>query len=192
MVNSNLHFCCLGLVTIGTVFLWHGWPTLSLGRLLWSIGVWPEERWGKLLHKVPQCYRELITCVSRTLHVEFCQHKVTIISCTKMHYALTYNTMCVTQHYTMWHVSQCSSSNLNNPSGGCVFVPEWQAYRCRSLQHHMFIIESMDADTETRRLSPLALDGGNTGNGDYTDLLNGPMDHGVAIASPRKWVNVIA
>lgn len=42
----------------------------------------------------------------------------------------------------------------------------------------MLVIESMDADTETRRLSPLALDGGDTGHGLYTDLLNGPMDHG--------------
>jgi len=81
---------------------------------------------------------------------------------------------CVTLHYTM-----CSPhSNLDNPNGGCVFMPQWQAYSCKNLQHHMFVIESMDADTETRRLSPIALDGGNTGNGDYTDLLNGPMDHG--------------
>ena len=57
-------------------------------------------------------------------------------------------------------------------------MPQWQAYSCKNLQHLMFVIESMDADTETRRLSPIALDGGNTGNGDYTDLLNGPMDHG--------------
>ena len=42
----------------------------------------------------------------------------------------------------------------------------------------MLIIESMDDDTETRRLSPLALTGGSTGHGDYTDLINGPMDHG--------------
>ena len=42
----------------------------------------------------------------------------------------------------------------------------------------MLVIESMDDDTETRRLSPLALTGGNTGQGDYTDLINGPMDHG--------------
>ena len=37
----------------------------------------------------------------------------------------------------------------------------------------MFVIESLDADTELRRLSPVAL----SSNG-YTDLLNGPMDHG--------------
>ena len=54
----------------------------------------------------------------------------------------------------------------------------WQAYRCKRLQHHMLVIESLDADTETRRLSPLALEGGDTGGGEYTDLINGPMDHG--------------
>ena len=37
----------------------------------------------------------------------------------------------------------------------------------------MFIIESLDADTMVRRLSPVAL----SADG-YTDLLNGPMDHG--------------
>ena len=37
----------------------------------------------------------------------------------------------------------------------------------------MLIIESMDDDTETRRLSPLAL----LGDG-YVDLINGPQDHG--------------
>ena len=81
---------------------------------------------------------------------------------------------CITLCYTI-----CSPhSNLDNPNGGCVFMAQWQAYSCKNLQHLMFVIESMDADTETRRLSPIALDGGNTGNGDYTDLLNGPMDHG--------------
>ena len=87
---------------------------------------------------------------------------------------------CVMLCYTVLHCyAMCSPhSNLDNPNGGCVFMPQWQAYSCKNLQHHMFVIESMDADTETRRLSPIALDGGNTGNGDYTDLLNGPMDHG--------------
>ena len=42
----------------------------------------------------------------------------------------------------------------------------------------MLVIESMDADTEVRRLSPLAIRGGDTGHGKYIDLLNGPMDHG--------------
>lgn len=41
------------------------------------------------------------------------------------------------------------------------------------IDYHMLVIESLDADTELRRLSPVAL----SSNG-YTDLLNGPMDHG--------------
>ncbi len=62
-----------------------------------------------------------------------------------------------------------------------MWVVEWQAYCCKTLTHHMLIIESMDGDTETRRLSPLALNGGDTGHGRYTDLLNGPMDHGESV-----------
>jgi hypothetical protein len=38
----------------------------------------------------------------------------------------------------------------------------------------MLIIESMDSDTETRRLSPVAV---MSDNG-YIDLINGPQDHG--------------
>jgi hypothetical protein len=38
----------------------------------------------------------------------------------------------------------------------------------------MLIIESMDPDTETRRLSPVAI---MSDNG-YIDLINGPQDHG--------------
>lgn len=39
----------------------------------------------------------------------------------------------------------------------CSLVAPWQAWMCRSLQHFMMIIESMDTDTEVRRLSPIAL-----------------------------------
>jgi hypothetical protein len=37
----------------------------------------------------------------------------------------------------------------------------------------MMLIESFDADTETRRLGPTAFFSGN-----YVDLMNGPQDHG--------------
>ncbi len=40
--------------------------------------------------------------------------------------------------------------------------------------YRMLIIESMDSDTETRRLSPVAV---MSDNG-YIDLINGPQDHG--------------
>ena len=46
-------------------------------------------------------------------------------------------------------------------------------YKCEDLVHRMLIIESLDEDTETRRLSPVAI----ASNG-YIDLINGPQDHG--------------
>ena len=72
-------------------------------------------------------------------------------------------------------------SDLDNEHGGCERRPAWQGYRCKGLQHRMLVIESLDTDTETRRLSPLALRGGDTGAGEYTDLINGPMDHGMCV-----------
>ena len=48
-------------------------------------------------------------------------------------------------------------------------------YLCRNVtDYRMLIIESMDSDTETRRLSPVAV---MSDNG-YIDLINGPQDHG--------------
>jgi hypothetical protein len=41
------------------------------------------------------------------------------------------------------------------------------------MNYEMLVIESMDSDTETRRLSPVAI----LGDG-YIDLINGPQDHG--------------
>ena len=56
----------------------------------------------------------------------------------------------------------------------CVYRETWHAYECfDDLDYEMLVIESMDADTETRRLSPVAV----LGNG-YVDLINGPQDHG--------------
>ena len=64
---------------------------------------------------------------------------------------------------------------------GCTYKSAWQAYSCTGTSHYdyrMLMIESMDPDTETSRLSPLALLGhDNSGNG-YLDLINGPQDHG--------------
>ncbi|XP_069115680.1 fibrocystin-L-like [Argopecten irradians] len=54
----------------------------------------------------------------------------------------------------------------------CHFRSAWQAYECHDLDYEMLIIESLDADTETRRLSPVAI----LGDG-YLDLINGPQDH---------------
>ena len=55
----------------------------------------------------------------------------------------------------------------------CSWNEDWNAYKCSSINHKMLVIESLDTDTETRRLSPVAI----IGNG-YVNLLNGPMDHG--------------
>ncbi|KAF4073782.1 hypothetical protein AMELA_G00247290 [Ameiurus melas] len=55
----------------------------------------------------------------------------------------------------------------------CTFMSNWQAYKCFGMNYRMLVIESLDSDTETRRLSPVAV----LGDG-YVDLLNGPQDHG--------------
>ena len=56
----------------------------------------------------------------------------------------------------------------------CDYQPSWQAYFCKNMVYKMLIIESMDNDTETRRLSPVAIFSDNK----YLDLINGPQDHG--------------
>lgn len=55
----------------------------------------------------------------------------------------------------------------------CSFKSDWNAYFCKDIQYRMLIIESMDPDTETRRLSPVAV-----ATDKYIDLINGPQDHG--------------
>ena len=39
----------------------------------------------------------------------------------------------------------------------CSWYADWNAYKCNSDDYRMLVIESLDADTETRRLSPVAL-----------------------------------
>ncbi|XP_026145815.1 PKHD1 like 1, tandem duplicate 1 isoform X2 [Carassius auratus] len=55
----------------------------------------------------------------------------------------------------------------------CSYMSTWQSYKCFGLNYRMLVIESLDADTETRRLSPVAILGDK-----YVDLINGPQDHG--------------
>ena len=57
----------------------------------------------------------------------------------------------------------------------CRYIDLWQAYLCRNITYKLLIIESMDNDTEARRLSPVAIF---TDNNTYVDLINGPQDHG--------------
>ena len=56
----------------------------------------------------------------------------------------------------------------------CEFATNLNMYKCSGVTYKMLIIESMDGDTEIRRLSPVALA---TDDGSV-DLINGPMDHG--------------
>ncbi|KAK9526506.1 hypothetical protein VZT92_015203 [Zoarces viviparus] len=56
---------------------------------------------------------------------------------------------------------------------GCTYMSSWQSYKCFGLNYRMLAIESLDSDTETRRLSPVAV----LGDG-FLDLINGPQDHG--------------
>lgn len=58
-------------------------------------------------------------------------------------------------------------------SSNCVWKSAWNAYKCQNMNYKMLIIESLDADTERRRLSPIAL-----ASEGYIDLFNGPQDHG--------------
>jgi hypothetical protein len=57
--------------------------------------------------------------------------------------------------------------------GSCVFKQDWNAYKCSGLDHLMLVMESLDPDTELRRLSPIAL-----GASGHVNLINGPMDNG--------------
>lgn len=50
----------------------------------------------------------------------------------------------------------------------CEYMRTWQGYKCTGLNYRMLVIESLDADTETRRLSPVAV----LGDG-FVDLING-------------------
>ena len=50
----------------------------------------------------------------------------------------------------------------------CVWIQSWQEYSCSGLEHDLLVIESIDADTEVRRLSLLAANGEDTGAGQFT------------------------
>ena len=39
----------------------------------------------------------------------------------------------------------------------CTFNQAWNMYKCHDMNYKMLILESLDADTERRRLSPIAL-----------------------------------
>ena len=56
----------------------------------------------------------------------------------------------------------------------CIYKEAHNMYHCTGITYKMLVIESMDGDTEIRRLSPVVLA---TEDGSV-DLINGPQDHG--------------
>ncbi len=54
----------------------------------------------------------------------------------------------------------------------CTYKTDWQAYHCNNMTMKSLVIESMDSDTETRRISPVAIF---SDDYKYVDLLNGPV-----------------
>ncbi|XP_052245987.1 fibrocystin-L-like isoform X3 [Dreissena polymorpha] len=65
---------------------------------------------------------------------------------------------------------------ISRVAGQCTLkgsASTFEYYKCANVKYELLVIESLDADTETRRLSPVAIlqDG-------YIDLINGPQDHG--------------
>ncbi len=60
----------------------------------------------------------------------------------------------------------------NNPTS-CTAMSDWNGFHCAGVNHRLLVIESLDVDTEIRRLSPIGVLAE-----DWIDLINGPQDHG--------------
>ena len=74
---------------------------------------------------------------------------------------------------TMLDISQVYKyRGIIRDENNCAYKDSWQAYECHGLDMKMLIIESMDSDTETRRLSPVAIF---SDDNKYVDLINGPQ-----------------
>ena len=58
-------------------------------------------------------------------------------------------------------------------SENCPFNTVWNIYVCADIEHVMLVLESLDPDTEVRRLSPVGI-----GANSYINLVNGPQDNG--------------
>ncbi|OAF68924.1 hypothetical protein A3Q56_03331, partial [Intoshia linei] len=57
----------------------------------------------------------------------------------------------------------------------CVWNEEWTAYRCQEDDYYHLHLESLDSDTLTRRIGPIAILSGDL----FLDVMNGPSDHGI-------------
>ena len=53
----------------------------------------------------------------------------------------------------------------------CSLENDWEAWHCTNMTMKLLVIESMDSDAETRRLSPIGIF---SDNRKYIDLINGP------------------
>ena len=77
------------------------------------------------------------------------------------------------QRFNISSIYPCRGISRSN---SCSIEQPWGMYRCNNTTNYrMLIIESMDADTERRRLSPVAI----ISDSGCIDLINGPQDHGI-------------
>ena len=53
----------------------------------------------------------------------------------------------------------------------CTYVADWEGWNCNNMTMKVLVIESMDSDTESRRISPVAIF---SDDRKYVDLMNGP------------------
>lgn len=70
-------------------------------------------------------------------------------------------------------IVRSTPGNSSSSGSSCTFNSRWNMYLCTAIDHLMLVMESLDKDTELRRLSPIGL-----GANGYINLINGPMDHG--------------
>lgn len=70
----------------------------------------------------------------------------------------------------------------------CTWINPWNAFSCGSYyEWRMLVIESMDKDTESRRLSPVAI----YHSKGYIDLINGPQVGGISRRIPCMTVHLL-
>lgn len=88
-------------------------------------------------------------------------------------------------------------NNTGIYTDGCVWMESWNAYSCPQTSYNLLVIESMDADSLTRRLSPVALMAVDENAGNYLNLLNGPKQvgwcaHYACLKRPSTFYGVVA
>lgn len=66
------------------------------------------------------------------------------------------------------------SGGFGHSRTGCTYIPSWQGWNCPEKKFGRLAVESLDADNEMRRISPVAF----ASDDGYVNLMNGFMDHG--------------